>query len=78
MALSWQHRFSTGAVSTVMSAVTKAYFFSMKDTFECMSQILVVSYFLRHANVTSLMCGLVIRTKSMPHTEGCFEFLFNS
>lgn len=74
MALSWQQRLNAGAVSTVMSAVTKAYFFSMKHTFERISQILVVSYILRHANVTSLTCVLVIRTKSTPHTEGCFEF----
>lgn len=76
--LSWQQNFNTGAISTVMSAVTKEYFFSLKDTFEHMSRILVVSYFLRHGNITSLVCVLVIGTKSMPHREGWFKFLFDS
>lgn len=63
-------------MSAITSADMKEYFFSMKDTFECMSWILAVSYFLRYANILPLLDVLVIRSKSMPHAEGCFEFLF--
>lgn len=74
MALSWQQRFNTGVISTVMPAVTKTYFFSVKYTFECLSQVLAVICLLRHANVTSLTCVPVIGAKSTPRTKGCLEF----